>query len=85
MLLQFIFRHLVHVYWVSSVASDNGGPLRLNRGLKQNVCVVQYIKLSVFYLLYHCTEIGIFFSSIFGKNYLLYRFLVIESYHIVSL
>ncbi len=37
-------------------------PHRLSRGLVLNVCVVQCIKL------FQCMEIGIFFSSIFGKK-----------------
>ncbi len=38
-----------------------------------------------FYLLCHCMEIFIFFSSIFSQKMLLYRFVVVKWYHIESL
>ncbi len=41
-----------------------------------------YRAFPVLYFLHHCREIGVFISSIFGKNMSLYWFLVAESYYI---
>ncbi len=99
MLLQFILSSSEHVYCVSSVSSDNvrswQGSIRRTRDFQSafastqtesrpwTECLCNSVYRS-FSSVLPPLERDTFFSSILGKIILLYWFLVIESYHIVS-